>query len=829
MNTIGSKRIEFKCMLLKVPLTPFHGGLFTKGEEGVWWKINSLSYLLILSYVFSMPYVQAQTITQTVRGKVVDRETLQPLVGASVSLKDTELGSSTDAQGNFLIYNVPIGRYIVEASYVGYQTRTIPEVLVQSGKETVLKISLSPVAYNLSEVVVTESRSPSVETIEPVSSRGFTVEETRRYAATFFDPARLAASFPGVVGVNDQANHISVRGNSPNSMLWRLEGIDIVNPNHLSNAGTFSDRRAASGGSQSVFSTQVLDNSQFLSGAFPATYGNTVGGAFDMRLRTGNNQQREYTVQAGLIGLEFAAEGPFIEGKESSYLANYRYSTVGLLTNVLGLDFGGEAITFQDLSFNLTFPTENAGTFTFFGVGGTGRNVFEAPRDSTEWETQEDRYDVTFTNDMGAVGVTHTLPLNERTLIRSVVASSSISSDRVGDVVTEIYDIERLEEDRYQEFRLSVTFSITHRLSDRHVLSGGFFLNQLDYELSSSESTFGGTVQTTASGEGRGALFQSYVQSKYQVSDQISGRIGLHYTYFSLSQSHSLEPRAQVQWTIDNQQLLSVAYGLHSQQQQPGVYFSAVANDLPGSPFLQPNRNLDLTKAHHFVLSYTRQLGEALRLRAEAYYQDLFNVPISIDPNSSFSALNLFESFVDEALVNEGSGRNYGLEMTLEKSFIDNYYFLLSGSLYESKYTAADGVVRDTRFNGNYAFSATLGKEFPWERNGKQRVIGVNLRGNYLGGLRTTPIDEEASREQQVTVFLNDQAFTNQLPDYFKIDLRISLRRNTERFTSVWSLDIQNTLNQQNIAFQYYDLVQQQVVTKYQLGLIPILTYRIEF
>jgi hypothetical protein len=229
------------------------------------------------------------------------------------------------------------------------------------------------------------------------------------------------------------------------------------------------------------------------------------------------------------------------------------------------------------------------------------------------------------------------------------------------------------------------------------------------------------------------------------------------------------------------------------------------------------------------VLSYTRQLGEALRLRAEAYYQYLFNVPVSTDPNSTFSALNLFEGFVDEALVIEGNGRNYGLEMSLEKSFLENYYFLLSGSLYESKYTAADGVERDTRFNGNYAFSATLGKEFPWEKKGKQRVVGVNLRGNYLGGLRTTPIDEEASREQQTTVFQDDLAYTQQLPDYFKIDLRISLRRNTERFTSVWSLDIQNVLSRQNIAFQYYDTVQQQVVTKYQLGLIPVLTYRIEF
>lgn len=782
---------------------------------GVYWTVVCSSY--------------AQSITQTVRGTIVEEATLQPLAGATVYLKGANLGSSTDKQGNFVIQHVPIGRYTLETSFVGYETFQIPGLLVQSGKETILEITLSPTAQNLDEVVIQDEQLTPPSMIAPLSSRSFTVEETRRFAATFFDPGRLATSFPGVVGVNDQANHISVRGNSPNSMLWRVEGIDIVNPNHLSNAGTFGDRRAASGGSQSVLSTQVLDNSQFLTGAFPANYGNTTGGAFNMQLRRGNSQQREYTVQAGLIGLEFAAEGPFTEGGESSYLANYRYSTVGLLTNVIGLDFGGEAISFQDLSFNLTFPTQNAGTFTFFGIGGTGRNVFEAPRDSLAWEAQEDRFDVTFTNDMGAAGVTHTLPLSERTLIKSVVAMSALSSTRDGDLVTDTYETLPLEEDTYQEYRFSATSSITHRTSARQVLSGGVFLNYLNYQLSSSEGTAVTSPQILVSGEGGGWLLQPYVQGEWQLSNQLTGQLGLHYTYFSLSESHSVEPRAQLRWNPVTRHSFSLAYGLHSQIQQPGVYFSTVPSDLLGAPPLRPNQRVGLTRAFHYTLGYQGLLGETIRLRAEAYYQDLFNVPIAANPTSTFSVLNLFEGFVDEALVNEGTGENYGVEVSLEKNLVDNYYFLLSSSLYESKYTGADGVQRDTRFNGNYAFSLTGGKEIPWNRNNKQRVVGINLRANYLGGLRTTPIDEAASREQQTTVFIDDQAFTNKLPDYFKLDLRFSLRKNTDRYTSVWSLDLQNALNQQNVAFQYFDTVEGAIVTKYQLGLIPILTYRVEF
>lgn len=780
--------------------------------------------LLIFASFFDSLF--AQEITQTIRGTVYDSETRRHLSGASVYLKDTEptLGTTTDENGSFRLEHVPIGRYVLKASFVGYETFTIPDLLVQAGKETVLDIELTQAVKSLNEVVVREELAP-VETIDPVSSRTFSVEETRRYAATFFDPARLATSFPGVVGVNDQGNHISVRGNSPNSLLWRLEGVDIVNPNHLSNAGTFSDRRVQSSGNQSILSTQVLDNSTFLTSAFPARYGNAIGGVFDMRLRKGNDHQKEYTAQLGLIGLEFAAEGPFKENFKSSYLANYRYSTVGLLTNVIGLDFGGEKITFQDLSFNLSFPTKKAGEFTIFGIGGLGSNIFEARRDSTAWETQKDRYDITFTNDMGALGITHALPF-EKTLWKTTVAASALNSNRFGDILDDDYETIRVETDEYQEARISATSSLTRKLANNNSISGGFFLDHVYYRLSSSDGNLITTPQQLIQGEGSGQLLQPYINGKYAITNQLIFNAGLHYTYFTFNGSQSLEPRVSLQWNFTPEQSLAFAYGLHSQLQLPGVYF--YSETLPNE-VINPNKDLGFTKAHHYVLSYNHLIGETANLRMETYYQDLFNVPISTDPNSTFSVLNLFEGFVDEPLVNEGTGKNYGVELTLEKSLSDTYYFLLSSSLYESKYTAADGVQRDTRYNGNYVFSFTGGKEFPWNRRDKKRVIGINLRSTYMGGLRTIPINEAASRQAQRTIFAESQAFTDQLPAYFKIDFRLSLRKNKAHYTSVLSLDLQNALNRQNVAFQYYDALQGKVITKYQLGLIPILTYRIEF
>ncbi len=788
-----------------------------------------MKQLTLFISLFTFAFFQtiyAQSLTQNIRGQVVDAETRQALPGATVSLLDTDpiIGTTTDAEGGFILKDVPADRYILQVSFVGYTSFINPELLVNSGKETVLNIKLYESAQNLEEVVITEESLIPPSAIDPVSSREFTVEESRRYAATFFDPARLATSFPGVVAANDQGNYISVRGNSPNSVLWRLEDIDIVNPNHLSNAGTFNDRRVQGGGSQSVLSAQMLDNSSFLTGAFPAPFGNSIGGVFDMKLRKGNNQQREYTAQAGLIGLEFAAEGPFRKGGEASYLANYRYSTVGLLTNGLGLDFGGEAITFQDLAFHLSLPTENKGEFTIFGMGGLGKNVFEAPRDSADWESQEDRYDVTFTNNMGGLGMTHALTIDEQTFWKTSLAVSALSSDRFGDRLDEDYNTVRLEEDNYQENRISLNTSLTRKLAHSQSLKGGIIFNNLHYDLLSREAPVGGTLQTLESGKGGGQLYQPYVQWTKVFKAPFNFTAGLHAMYFTLSESFSLEPRATVQWNINTQQTLSLAYGLHSQLQLPGIYFSKVSGVVAN-----PNQDLDFTKAHHFVLSHHLRWNNSLSLRTEAYYQDLFNVPISQDPNSTFSALNVFEGFVTEELVNEGRGKNYGLEVTVEKSLSDSYYVLLSSSLYGSKYTAADGIERDTRFNGNYAFSFTGGKEFSWSGEDKQRVLGINLRSVYYGGLRETPIDEQASQTQQETVFIDSQAFANQLADYFKVDLRISLQTDKAGHTSVWSLDLQNALNQQNVAFQYYDTVEGKVVTKYQLGLIPVLTYRREF
>ena len=784
------------------------------------------SAILVLSLVVGNALlgtnVYGQTFTQTVRGMITDQLSGQPIADAKVSISqaDGELQETSNENGTFRISNVTVGRHTLTVDHPEFQAYTLHDLVINAGKEVVLSIQLEIRQFEAEEVDISSSTTGP----EKVGERVFTVEQSQRYAASYYDPARLATSFPGVTTTNDESNNIVVRGNSPNGILWRMEGADIVNPNHLTNAGTFTDRLTQNGGGTIILSTQLLANSRFLTGPFSSQYGNALSGVFDIRLRPGNNEKYEFTFQPSLIGVDIAAEGPFSKAQKGSFLINYRYSTVGLF-NLIGLEVTPEDISYQDVAFNLTLPTEKAGTFTLFGMGGLSYTRFDAPRQDSLINEQRDRFDVDFFSNMGAMGLTHKLVIGTNSFWQTSLVASGIESERSSDFVEDNFETRPIEKDALKQTKLSLSSSLTHKLANQISLREGIFITQLGFDLQGSlfSADMPPVENQIASAIGNALLFQPFVDLRMPLGNKLQFNLGLHSMFFSLNGSKSLEPRARLSFKPHPKHYLSIAYGLHSQLQLLGTYFTVNNQELV-------NDDLDFTKSHQLVFNYTYQLSPTTKLAIEPYYQALFNVPISTDPNSSFSAINLLEGRVLETLVNEGTGENYGIEISAEKTITQDYYFLLSSSLYESKYTGADGIKRDTRFNGNYLFNATLGREFSKiTKKNKHKVWGVNLRAVYQGGFRTTPIDEVASLEQQRTVFDESQAFSGKLKDYFRLDLRLSAKRNKEKFTRTFALDILNLTNRQNIAFQRYDLVQKQVVNKYNLGLFPLMSYRLEF
>lgn len=775
----------------------------------------------ILLCLFSMN-LSAQT--QTVRGVVVDKIAQSPIPGATVVVVnlDPVIHSQSDEDGKFNLQNVPVGNQSFVITYSGYKEVILQNIPVNAGKELVLTVNMEEEIDDLDEVVVTakvEKNKPLNE-LSTVSTRTFSVEETQRFAAAVNDPARMASSFAGVVTAGDGNNHISIRGNSPNGLLWRMEGVEIPNPNHFSNVGT-------SGGGISILSSQLLSNSDFSTGAFASEYGNALSGVFDLRLRKGNNEKREYTVQLGLLGMDVAAEGPFKKGYDGSYLINYRYSTLSLLGKI-GVPLGDAVTNFQDLSFNLSLPTKRFGKFTAFGFGGLSYQTTESSQDSLRWkEDSFYRLNTNFYSNTGAVGVTNMKLFKNQSYLKTALVFSGTQNGYEQDELQ--YDLTTLKRDYEQRFlqnKITLSSAYTWKMNAKSNIRTGFILNQLGYILEQRSMEDTNVLITQLAESGNTQTIQAFFQWNYRLTEKLTTNVGMHYLHLLLNNSTAFEPRASVKYDFNPKHHATLGYGLHSQLQPIGIYFTEQNQN---GVVTRPNENLKLSKAHHLVVGYDWVLNEHSHVKTEVYYQHLFNVPISADPKSTYSILNSPDGFPSEQLTNKGLGKNYGLELTYERFLFKNFYYLLSSSLYESKYKAADGNWYNSRFNTNYAITLTMGKEWPLDRKGKNRTLGFNIKSVYVGGFRYTPIDLNASIAAGETKFVDAQTYSKRMPDYYRLDIRFSLKRNYKKLTSTFAIDIQNTTNRKNVGGQYFDQNTGEVKYFYQTPLIPIVSYRLEF
>lgn len=806
----------FECLL-------YVFNVFTMG------RIVNIAALFIMSFCSAF----GQNLTQTIKGTITDQQSGQPLVGVVVAVVDVvpPKGAVTDNNGFFKITEVPIGRHQIKVSYYGYEERNFNDILFSSGKEVILNIQMQETLLEVDEIVLdleTKPRGEANNDMATVSATSLTAEQTKRIAASFEDPGRAVASFPGVVSNNDESNEIVVRGNSPRGVLWRIEGIEIPNPNHFADDG-------ASGGAISVLSTNVMDNSDFFTGAFPAEYGNATSGVFDIGLRSGNAGKKEYGLQMGILGMAATMEGPFIKDKGSTYLINYRYSTLAFFDNI-GIELlgGQEDLLFQDLSAKFYIPTKKIGTFSLWGVGGA--NSFKYKGDGLVLEGTDTLYNDFWTENwktrMFATGLTHKVFLGENTYLKSTLAFTGTTNKFKLDSIS-ITDIGKED---ITNTAVRASFLMNQKLDKQNTLRSGLILSQLNFNLYSAfadytDSTGFGAFQTELDEKGGSQLVQVYSQWQWRVNPKLTMNTGLHMMHFVLNGNTSLEPRWGANWSFAKNQSLNAGIGKHSRLETMSIYHARY--ELPDGSGVTPNQKLDFTKALHFVLGYSNQISKNLKFKTEAYYQHLYDVPVRPSESgdewdNTFSALNAVEGWTTDTLVNEGTGKNYGIEFTVERFFADGYYFLTTGSLFNSKYQNADGQEWNTRFNGNWVFNVMGGKEWAIGRE-KNNLLSLNMRLISAGGKRTIPINLEQSISQDKTIREWDNAYTRKLPSYFRFDLGMQYRRNKPKHSSIWSLNIQNVTARQNVAGEYFDNNVGAIRTYTQLGILPIFSYRVEF
>ena len=796
-------------------------------------KITIFIALLLFSTV-----VLAQS-TQNIRGKVIEKNTQTPVYYAQVwvLVNGNMTGTVTDSTGIFIIEKVPVGRWEVFVQAGGYEDVVINNVLVYSGRETMLEIAMVEKITTLDELVVRASvdKDAALNKMATASVRMFSTEEANRYAGAWGDPARMAANFAGVSAANDSRNEIIIRGNSPLGLLWRLDGFDIPNPNHFSVSGS-------SGGAISMINNNQLTNSDFFTGAFPAEFGNAISGVFDLKLRNGNNRKQEFMVSIGMNGIEAGAEGYFSKKSDASYIINVRYSFLELLYE-MGMDFGtgGGVPKYRDLSAKINVPLKN-GNFSFISLMGLNKIKMEDDMtDEEKWSSGDTGQYVDENAYLLFFGANYTHRFNTNTRLENRLSYQRNESNQ------NVEQVAFMNENRWKrhtstmgEGRMDLTSSVFHRINTRNFLEAGIGGNLY---MTNFHNNIYDSLQNKIplhDIDKNSVLLKFYGQWQHRFNDKVTITPGFYGHYYFLTNSFSIEPRLGLQWKTSSNTSLNFGTGMYSQLQPRLVYFyqkappptppqeggesSPLSGELEGAKL--PNKSLDFTKSVQAVAGFNWKFAKNFRFKTEIYYQYLYDVPVNVDiPQESI--LNFDEDF--DCLVafeNKGKGQNYGIEFTIEKFLTNNFYFLITSSLYQSQYKGYDKIERNTKFNGNFTLNALGGYEW---KIGKNHLLSANTKVSYMGGKRRIMSNLVTNEYYSWAEKDYSQAYENQYPAYFRWDINLNIKLNFKRCAIDFFVELANITNHKNIWTSYYNVDKQKEVYIYHYGFTPIAGVKIYF
>ena len=780
----------------------------------------------------------ANTVTAqngTITGQIIDKQSETPISDATVSLIGLQtISAISDSNGNFTLKNVPLGRQAINVSFIGYTPSTVPNIDVTSGKDVFLTIALIESLIKLEEIVIKAepNKAKAINTMAAVSTRQFSLEEVNRYAGGRSDVARLVSNFAGVSAANDSRNDIVVRGNSPAGMLWRIEGIPVPSPNHFSTLGT-------TGSPVSALNPNLLANSDFLTSAFPAEYGNALSGVFDLTFRKGNKEKYEFQAGVGAYpGAELMAEGP-LGKKGGSFLVAARYGIAGYLG---GAGTGAAIPNYNDLSFNVDFGKSKIGTFTVYGIGGLsnieflGKDAKESDLFSAKDANQELR------SNFGVVGVSHKIFLNPKTFIKTNIAGTvSINrydEERIYNLGTSTETTKQFTASNNSENRITLSAFINSKINKRVTIRSGvltenfnidFSLNDRDRQPDANSDgypDFNSIYKT----DGNYYIIQPYGQAQFRLSNKLTLNAGLHTQLFSINKQFVAEPRTSLTYNINARNSINVGYGIHHQNVPAPILFQ---NENVGGILVQTNRNLDLVRSQHFVLGYDVKLADKWRGKAEVYYQNIDKAAVQ-NYSSSYSSLTEGADFgysTDKtSLVNAGTGSNQGIELTIEKFFSKNYHALLTGSFFESKYKGSDGIERNSPFNNQYVINALGGKEFRFGKS-KKNTFSLDGKVTTAGGRFYTPVNLAASQTAGFEIKQDDMSFSLQYDSYFRLDARMGFKFNNKKKkqSHLLYLELQNVTDNKNIFINRYNRITNQVNRIDQIGFFPDFGYKFQF
>jgi hypothetical protein len=762
-------------------------------------RTERLLLVVGLILLMSVPSLKAATPTGVVKGKIVDAATKAPLLGVTVIIQGTKIGTSTDEVGVFRISGIPVGHYSITMRSVGYEPITRTDVIIKPGRTVFVDGELKQTLIEVASITVTAGYFAKPED-QPTSMTSFSSEEIRRSPGTAGDVSRIVSGLPSVAKVNDQVNSLAVRGGSPFENAFYLDNIEIPNINHFPLQGT-------TGGPIGLLNVDFIKSVDFSAGGFSAAYGNRLSSVMEISFREGNREELEGQVGIHMAGAEGIIEGPLAKGR-GSWMFSARRSFLELLVDAIGT---GVVPIYSDYQGKVVYDLSPRSQLSLLGVYGTDLIKWDREQSRREgntlygasegWEAAYGinwryRWDGGYSNtSLGYLATKYGAEYHWTRTGREFVWQNSTEASLQFRNVNHY----RLSENRSLEFG----FETKHYLNDWDYRRA-WNINNLDV-YTPADSIDVEETNTTA-----GVFFSMNVRP----AQRLSTTIGLRFDWTGVSDNYYLSPRFSFSYEFTDRTALTGATGVYYQFLNPSV----VAQD-------ESFRDLRDPMAVHLVLGLQHLLAADTRLTVETYFKQYYHFPADTS-RPQFSIADEYgygfytETFGD--LQDVGKAFATGLEVTLQKKLVSGLYGLVSGAYFRSRYEGFDGLWRDRIVDNRVLFSVEGGYKpnHKWE---------YSLRWVFAGGRPYTPLDTLASRIRNYSTRDADRVNEERFSDYHSLNLRVDRRFDFSGSNMVVYISVWNAYDRKNEANIYWNKNDRKEDVTYQWSRLPVLGVGYEF
>lgn len=758
--------------------------------------------LLLCFNFFVFPSLHAQGLA-TLTGVVKDRNTQEPLIGATVILENTSLGAQTDIDGKFKLSGIPPRSYNLKVNYIGYTSKTVFNIVVTTGNIQTFNIELEPEGKNLSEIVI-QSRSFGKKTETPLSVQSLTSEEIKSNPGGNFDISRVIQALPGVGGNTGGGafrNDIVIRGGGPNENVFYLDGIEIPVINHFSTQGS-------SGGPQGILNVSFIEDVTLSSSSFKANVDNALSSVLSFKQRDGNSERIQGNVRLSASEFGLTLDGPV--SKNTTFLTSARRSYLQLLFTALDLPIRPN---YWDFQYKTTTKLNEKTTLTTLGVGAIDEFRFAVPKNSTP----ENEYVIRANPIINQWNYTFGAVLKRRITngVVNIAASRNMFENR----------LDRFRDGRTNEESFRSQKIVSQEIENKLRVDVNKYIGKWKYSYGGvlqyvkfNNSGFSQITNPILGSNGLDSIpgltvsFNSAIEffrygffgdvSRKLLGDRLSLTIGVRSDGNTFTETgneiwRTLSPRFSSSYALLSNLNINASVGRYYRMP---IYTVLGFNDASGKSV---NKNNEYIGVDHYVAGIEWLPTNTSRVTVEGFYKQYFNYSVSTRDGISLANQGTeFGAIGNEAVQSTGKGRAYGVEIFFQQKLSKNFYTTLSYTFFYSQFSGSNDKYVSSAWDTRHLVSAIAGYKF---KNGWE--LGVKHR--FAGGSPYTPFNMSASRQNYLLTGNGTLDFTQlnslRLGPFNQTDIRVDKKWNFKRITLDVFLDVQNIFRVKSDAIPSYN------------------------